>query len=92
MAIILFRKGGFKICNEFSYEHELEDGWYLTKEEAEKAWLPPKVEEPEEEPEEETEEEVEKEVEVESDLEAKKQEIIERLKAKKLKLVEETSS
>ena len=39
MAIILWKNGAFKICNEFSYEHELEDGWSLTKE--------PVVEEPE---------------------------------------------
>lgn len=32
MAIVLFKKGGFKICNEFSFEHELDTGWSFTKE------------------------------------------------------------
>ena len=76
MAIILWKNGMFKICNEFSYEHELEDGWSLTKE--------PKVEVKEPKV-------VEPKVEV-KDLEkedAKKSEIIEKLKAKKLELVKD---
>ena len=76
MAIILWKNGMFKICNEFSYEHELEDGWSLTKE--------PKVEVKEPEV-------VEPKVEV-KDLEkedAKKSEIIEKLKTKKLELVKD---
>ena len=40
MAVVLYKKGGFKICDPFSFTHELENGWSLTKE-------PPKVEEPE---------------------------------------------
>ena len=32
MAIILFKNGAFKICNAFSYQHEIEAGWSLTKE------------------------------------------------------------
>jgi len=36
MAVILFKKGGFKICDENSFMHELKNGWCLTKEEAEK--------------------------------------------------------
>jgi len=80
MAIILWKNGMFKICNEFSYEHELEDGWSLTKEPKVEVKEPevvePKVEEPEvEEPE-------EKELE-------KKSELIEKLKAKKLELVKD---
>jgi hypothetical protein len=38
MAVILFKDGGFKICNEYSFLHELDAGWSLTKE-------PPKSEE-----------------------------------------------
>jgi len=75
MAIILWKNGMFKICNEFSYEHELEDGWSLTKEPKVEVKEPevvePEVEEPEE-----------KELE-------KKSELIEKLKAKKLELVKD---
>jgi len=38
MAVVLFNKDGqSKICNEFSYLHLLEDGWYYTQKEAEEA-------------------------------------------------------
>ena len=84
MAIILWKNGMFKICNEFSYEHELEDGWSLTKEPKVEVKEPevvvPEVEEPE--VEEKTEESEEKELE-------KKSELIEKLKAKKLELVKD---
>ena len=75
MAVILWKNGMFKICNEFSYEHELEDGWSLTKEPKvvvkEPEVVVPEVEEPEE-----------KELE-------KKSALIEKLKAKKLELVKD---
>ena len=38
MAVILFKKGGYKIFDENSFQHELNNGWFLTNEEAEKAW------------------------------------------------------
>ena len=43
MAVVLFKDGRFKIFDEFSFTHELENGWSLTKES-------PKVEKPKEEP------------------------------------------
>ena len=48
MAVILFKKGGFKICDENSFTHELDNGWFLSKEEAEADWALnlPKVEKP----------------------------------------------
>ena len=49
MAVILFKKGGFKICDENSFQHELDNGWFLNKEEAEADWASnlPKDEKPE---------------------------------------------
>jgi hypothetical protein len=38
MAIILFRKSTFKIFDEYSFVHELDNGWFLTDEEAEADW------------------------------------------------------
>lgn len=34
MAVILFKDSGYKICDENSFTHELENGWFLTKKEA----------------------------------------------------------
>ena len=34
MAIILHKNSSFKICDENSYEHELKNGWFLSKAEA----------------------------------------------------------
>jgi len=31
MAIVLYKGNAFKICNEFSYLHELENGWGYVK-------------------------------------------------------------
>ncbi len=42
MAIVLFKGDAFKICDEFSYLHELDNGWSYTKGEKPK----PKVETP----------------------------------------------
>lgn len=89
MAIILFKNGGYKICDEFSYLHELEAGWSLTK-------VPPKVdpkiqEQIKKEKEELKKEIPEEEIKVPEEkieiIEERKKNIIEQLKAKKAELI-----
>jgi len=37
MAIVLYKNSGFKICDENSFTHELENGWFLSKAKAKEA-------------------------------------------------------
>ena len=34
MAVILYKASQFQVCNEFSYLHHLDNGWFYTQEEA----------------------------------------------------------